>query len=82
MNTTGVHLSHDHDVKSHRDPIKSVYLLGVVPCVSIFHFRLASFCLISFLIAVFNSSHLRLANLLSDKYLSFNSLGLPSSPTV
>ena len=30
MKTSGGPLSPDHDVKSHNDQIKSVYLLGVV----------------------------------------------------
>jgi hypothetical protein len=82
MNITGVHLSPDPEVKSQRDQIKSVYLLGVVHCVSIFHFKLDSLVLISLLIALFNSLHFKCANLLSDKYFNFNSFGLHSNHDV
>ena len=79
MNTTGVHLSPEPDVKSHNDQIKSVYLLGVVHCVSIFHFKSAPLAFISSLIALFKSSHFKSANLLSEIYFNFNSFGLHSN---
>jgi hypothetical protein len=82
MKTTGVHLSPEPEVKSQSDQIKSVYLLGVVHWVSIFHFRFASFCFISFFMASFRLFQVRLANLLSERYFSFNSFGLHSSHDV
>jgi hypothetical protein len=79
MKTTGVPLSPDPEVKSHNDQIKSVYLLGVVHCVSILHFRLDSLFFISSLIALFKFSHFKSVNLLSDIYFNFNSFGLHSN---
>ena len=82
MNITGVPLSPLPLVKSHSEPIRSVSRLGVVPCVIIFPFNSASFFLISYLMASFNSSPSRLLYLLSDTYFNLISLGVPSKPLV
>ena len=82
MNTTGVPLSPEPLVKSHNDPIKSVSTLGVVPSVIICPVKSASFSLISSLIASFNSSPFKSANLLSETYFNLISFGYPTNPSV
>lgn len=69
-------------VRSHRDPIKSVSLLGVVPWDAMSPTRLSFFPLILEDIASFNASPDKSLKSLSARYFSFTSLGVPSSPSV
>ena len=73
------------EVKSAKEPIKSVSCLGVVPWVTMVPFKLAAlscFSLIYPFIASFRLSRDRFAKSLSAKYFNFTSLGVPSKPGV
>ena len=62
---------------SHKLPIKSVYLLGVVPCEDILPLKSLSLFFISFLIASFNSSPDKFLNLFSEYDVNNFSFKLP-----
>ena len=78
----GVPLSPLPEVKSQRLPSKSVSLLGVVPCEDWSATRFAFFSFISAFIAFLASSPDKSPIALSARYLSFNSLGVPTKPFV
>ena len=75
-------MSPEPEVRSHREPRRSVSLRGVVPWVAMLPFRSASFLRMAFSIAERSSSPLRAAKSLSARYLSFSSLGRPLRPSV
>ena len=79
---TGVPLSPEPLVRSHREPIKSVSFLGVVPCDTISPTRLSFFSRMRLEIASLSASPDRSLKSLSARYFSFSSLGVPSRPGV
>jgi len=82
MNIIGVPLSPLPEVKSDNDPIRSVSLLGVVPCDSIAPTKSDSLFLIYSDIAFLSSSPFKSAKLLSARYFNFISFGVPFKPDV
>ena len=82
IKTIGVPLSPLPEVKSDREPIRSVRLRGVVPWASIEPTRSSSLLSINPEMAFFNSSPRKSAKLLSARYFNFTSFGLPTSPGV
>ena len=79
----GVPLSPLPLVRSHREPIRSVRLRGVVPSETICPTRLAeSFSRIRRATACRSASPVRSPKSLSARYFSFSSLGVPTSPLV
>ena len=75
-------MSPEPEVRSHREPIRSVRRRGVVPWAAILPTREPSFFLISSLMASRSASPDRAAKSLSARYLSLSSLGVPSRPAV
>ena len=82
MYIIGVPLSPLPDVKSDKEPIKSVSLLGVVPWEAILPTKSASLFLMYSDIAFFNSSPFKSAKSLSARYFNLISFGVPSNPAV
>ena len=74
-------MSPEPEVRSHREPIRSVRRRGVVPWEAMEPAR-SPFSRIFSSMAAFRASPLRSAKSLSARYFSFSSLGVPSRPGV
>ena len=75
-------MSPEPEVRSASEPIRSVRRRGVVPWETIWPLRSASLLRMYAEMASLSASPLRCAKLLSARYLSLTSLGVPSRPGV